>query len=51
MLAAELWVPDDSGALGDVVLGFDRLDGFASLTNPAINMVIGREGPIGKWRL
>ncbi|MDR1864531.1 MAG: galactose mutarotase [Bacteroidales bacterium] len=44
----ELHVPDRDGKLGDVVLGFDRLDGYLSpeyeSNNPNFGAIIGRYG-------
>lgn len=37
-----LRVPDRAGALGDVVLGFDTLEGYASDKNPFFGNVVGR---------
>ena len=37
-------VPDKSGAMGDVVLGYDSLSGFFQKTNPYFNALIGRYG-------
>jgi aldose 1-epimerase len=37
-----LRVPDRAGALGDVVLGFDTLEGYASDQNPFFGNVVGR---------
>ena len=38
----ELWVPDASGKLGDVLLGFDDLEGWQSKGNPFFNCIVGR---------
>ena len=44
----ELHVPDKDGKMGDVVLGFDKLDGYISpeyeKSNPNFGAVIGRYG-------
>jgi aldose 1-epimerase len=44
----ELQIPDKNGNLGDVVLGFDRLDGYLSpeyeSNNPNFGAIIGRYG-------
>ena len=37
----ELWVPDRSGKLGDVVLGFDRMQGYVS-NPPWFGATVGR---------
>ncbi|MBP8260060.1 MAG: galactose mutarotase [Verrucomicrobia bacterium] len=37
----ELWVPDRSGKLGDVILGFDRLDGYLG-EHPYFGSTVGR---------
>jgi hypothetical protein len=39
---AELHVPDRAGALADVVLGFDDLEGWAHPSNPFFNVTVGR---------
>jgi aldose 1-epimerase len=36
--------PDKSGAMGDVVLGYDSLSGFLQKTNPYFGALIGRYG-------
>lgn len=38
----ELWVPDKSGFLKDVVLGFDNLAGFEGPSNPFFGCLVGR---------
>ena len=38
---AELWVPDRSGKLGDVVLGFDKLQGYLG-NHPWFGATVGR---------
>lgn len=44
----ELDVPDRSGKLGDVVLGFDTLEGYLSKRNPYFGAV--QEGrPLAPW--
>jgi aldose 1-epimerase len=40
----ELDVPDRNGKLGDVVLGFDSLDGYLSKKDPYFGAVVGRVG-------
>jgi len=44
----ELYVPDKNGKMGNVVLGFDKLDGFTSpeyeKSNPNFGAIIGRYG-------
>ncbi|MDR2037368.1 MAG: galactose mutarotase [Bacteroidales bacterium] len=44
----ELHVPDKNGKMGDVVLGFDKLDGYISpayeKSNPNFGAIIGRYG-------
>lgn len=37
----ELWVPDHNGKLGDVVLGFDKLDGYLG-DHPWFGATVGR---------
>lgn len=37
----ELWVPDRTGLAGNIVLGFDRLDGYLS-AHPYLGATIGR---------
>jgi aldose 1-epimerase len=39
-----LRTPDRNGALGDIVLGFDSLDGYLQSGNPYIGAAIGRYG-------
>jgi aldose 1-epimerase len=39
-----LRVPDAAGALADVVLGFDRLDGYLARGNPYFGCIVGRYG-------
>lgn len=39
----ELWVPDDTGKLGDIVLGFDNLDDYEA-KSPYFGSIIGRYG-------
>jgi aldose 1-epimerase len=39
-----LKVPDAAGALADVVLGFDRLEGYLARRNPYFGAIIGRYG-------
>lgn len=41
---AELHVPDKNGKMGDVVLGFDNLEGYASGPHPYFGATIGRYG-------
>jgi aldose 1-epimerase len=38
----ELWVPDASGKLADVLLGFDDMKGWQSKGNPFFNCIVGR---------
>ena len=44
----ELYVPDKTGEMGNVVLGFDKLDGYISpeyeISNPNFGAIIGRYG-------
>lgn len=40
----KLMVPDKKGAMGDVVLGYENLDGFLQKGNPYFNALIGRYG-------
>ena len=40
----ELWVPDKNGKSGDVVLGFDNLQGYLSPSDPYFGATIGRYG-------
>ncbi|MGB6832095.1 MAG: aldose epimerase family protein [Candidatus Acidiferrum sp.] len=40
----ELHVPDKNGKMGDVVLGFDNLEGYASGPHPYFGATIGRYG-------
>ena len=39
-----LRVPDQAGALADVVLGFDGLDGYLARGNPYFGCIVGRYG-------
>lgn len=49
-IITELSVPDRTGAMGDIVLGFDRLDGYLN-DHPFFGAIIGRYGNrIGKGR-
>lgn len=49
-IITELHVPDRSGVMGDIVLGFDSLDGYAK-EHPFFGAIIGRYGNrIGKAR-
>ena len=45
-IVTELWVPDKHGRLGDVVLGFDTLEGYLSeaytAANPYLGCIVGR---------
>lgn len=43
-IIVSLEVPDKSGALADVVLGFDSLSGYTSSANPYFGGIIGRYG-------
>ncbi len=38
----ELWTPDRTGKMGDVVLGFDSLSGYLQKLNPYFGALIGR---------
>jgi aldose 1-epimerase len=38
----ELWTPDRDGKLGDVLLGFDTLEGYLSENNPYFGCTTGR---------
>ena len=38
----ELWMPDRTGKLGDVVLGFDNVQGYAAKNNPYFGATVGR---------
>ncbi|HVY75910.1 MAG TPA: aldose epimerase family protein [Puia sp.] len=38
----ELWTPDRSGAAGDVILGFDSLEGYLQKGNPYFGALVGR---------
>jgi len=38
----ELWMPDRTGKLGDVVLGFDNLQGYLEKSNPYFGATVGR---------
>jgi aldose 1-epimerase len=40
----ELYAPDKSGALGNVVLGYDSLSGYLQTGNPYFGALIGRYG-------
>lgn len=42
-IVTELWVPDRNGKVGDVVLGFDTLDGYLAKP-PYFGALIGRYG-------
>lgn len=42
-IVTELWVPDKSGAMGDIVLGFDDLSDYVS-GNPYFGCIVGRYG-------
>src|ERR1051326_8472826 len=49
-IVVSLKVPDRSGAMGDVVAGFDNLDGYLK-PHPSFGAIIGRYGHrIGKGR-
>jgi len=38
----ELWTPDRSGIMGDVVLGYDSLSGYLQKGNPYFGAIVGR---------
>ena len=38
----ELWTPDKSGNLGNVILGFDSLSGYRQKSNPYFGALVGR---------
>ncbi|MDP4213340.1 MAG: aldose epimerase family protein [Bacteroidota bacterium] len=38
----ELWTPDRSGKTGDVILGFDSLEGYLQKGNPYFGALVGR---------
>ncbi|HEY4937334.1 MAG TPA: aldose epimerase family protein, partial [Puia sp.] len=38
----ELWTPDRSGNLGDVILGYDSLSGYLQKGNPYFGALVGR---------
>lgn len=38
----ELWTPDKSGKSGDVILGFDSLQGYLQKENPYFGALVGR---------
>jgi aldose 1-epimerase len=38
----ELWTPDRSGKLGNVILGYDSLGGYLQKTNPYFGAIVGR---------
>jgi aldose 1-epimerase len=38
----ELWTPDRSGKMGDVVLGYDSLSGYLQKGNPYFGAIVGR---------
>jgi len=38
----ELWTPDKSGKPGDVILGFDSLEGYLQKGNPYFGALVGR---------
>src|SRR5208282_2623968 len=40
-ILTELWVPDRAGKLGDVVLGFDNLEGYV-VNHPYFGATVGR---------
>ena len=49
-IVTELWMPDKNGTLGDIVLGFDNLQGYLS-KHPYFGCIVGRFGNrIGKGR-
>ena len=41
-IVTELHVPDGSGALADIVLGFDNLDAYVTGNNPYFGAIVGR---------
>lgn len=47
-IVTELWMPDKNGKLGDIVLGFDSVDGYLSdaykASGPYFGALIGRYG-------
>ena len=44
-----MWVPDSHGNMGDVILGFDTLDGYLNATEQYYGAIVGRVcGRIGK---
>ncbi len=38
----ELWTPDKSGNMGDVILGYDSLSGYLQKSNPYFGALVGR---------
>ena len=42
-IVTELWVPDKNGKLGDIVLGYDKLDDYIKAT-PYFGCLVGRYG-------
>jgi aldose 1-epimerase len=38
----ELWTPDKSGKMGDVILGYDSLAGYLQKSNPYFGALVGR---------
>lgn len=49
-IVTELWMPDKNGTLGDIVLGFDSLEGYLG-DSPYFGCIVGRYGNrIGKGR-
>jgi aldose 1-epimerase len=38
----ELWTPDRSGKMGDIVLGYDSLSGYMQKGNPYFGAIVGR---------
>ena len=42
-IVTSLWVPDRDGSLGDVVLGYDRLEGYLE-ASPYFGAIVGRYG-------
>ena len=49
-IVTELWMPDRSGKLGDIVLGFDSLEGYLG-ESPYFGCIVGRYGNrIGKGK-